>query len=124
MEAGLETAIRNSSYAALVQQTEVKRVALPDDTPGDGYMEERLVYQARVLQTFRGPSLSDITYTVDVAAGDEAPLSEQPIILALCNSETGFHSPGAGSQFPATAELVMLAESASAWDTGVYAYCL
>lgn len=109
----LSDAIANTPYSALVKQMKVERIAVPDEHPNDDYAEDKLIYYANVLQTFRGPEAADIRYTMLVERGESYTISDKPVILTLCGSAQELYWPGTGSQFPGGRSFVSVAEASA-----------
>lgn len=106
MLAFLAEAIANTSYVALVRHTSVQR----RPAAGKHDFEDDLIYKARVLRTFRGPSLTHLTYVAGVERGETASLSYEPVLLTLCASGSKFYWAGTGSSFPADEAVLAAAE--------------
>ncbi len=109
MEA-LKNAITDTPYCALIQYTSVEVVPVPDPYPEDDNVEEKHIYHARVLKTFRGQQLNNISYISFSEKGDGARISAEPVIIALCVENEGFYWPGVGSVFPATEDVIKSAQ--------------
>ncbi len=110
---GLADAITETPYSALVQQMTVDVIALPDIDKNDDYAEEQHIYNAAVLETYRGPQLKNISYAVIVEKGKAAMLSKEPVILTLCEKEDIFFWPGVSSTFPASNQVKSIAKAVS-----------
>lgn len=109
----LTKSIAETPYSALVVQTRVSiRPVVEKKRSGDEpdvAKDEIHTYHARVLETFRGKSLTHIRYEMVVEAGEGAALSSTPQILTLCAGPAGFYWPGTGASFPGTKEFVIIA---------------
>jgi len=101
MEQALASAVRQTPYAGLIQNTHAQAEALPDEDPQDDYALQRWSITARVLQTYRGPQDSTIQYTVDTEKGEEPGLGDEPFIIVLCQSQGRYYWPGVGYNFSA-----------------------
>ncbi len=110
---GLTDAITETPYSALVQQMTVDVIPLPDTDTSDDYAEEQHVYNAAVLETYRGQPLKNISYAMIVEKGEAAILSKEPVILTLCEKEGIFFWPGVGSKFPASNQVKSVAKAVS-----------
>ncbi|MFN7154202.1 MAG: hypothetical protein ACK4OE_10960 [Acidovorax sp.] len=108
--------IAETPYSALVVQTRVSiRPVVEKKRSGDEpevVKDEIHTYHARVLETFRGKSLTHIRYEMVVEAGEGAALSSTPQILTLCAGPAGFYWPGTGASFPGTKDFVVIARRA------------
>jgi hypothetical protein len=114
---GLVNSITETPYSALVVHTKVKVIPLPapaakpkkgapkEDVVEDAG-EERHVYSARVLETFKGKARATIRYEMFVEKGESPELDKKPQIVTLCKSARGFYLPGVGTSFPGEAELI------------------
>lgn len=100
MQQALTSAIQQTPYAALIQNTDAQVTLLPDEDPADDYALQRWSITARVLQTYRGQHNNTIRYTVDTEKGEEPGLSKEPFIIVLCQSTEGYYWPGIGYNFP------------------------
>ena len=112
MEA-LERAIAETPYTALIVHTRVDIHPLPPTTRSpaawDAATDERQVYYARVLQTFRGKPLAHIRYELVAERGEGAHIDSKPQIITLCSGPRGFYWPGTGAHFPVTDASLALA---------------
>lgn len=113
MRGALVNAIGQTPYSALVVHTRVDIVPLPNrkgsaDDPAE-YVEERAIYYARVVETFRGKSVRQIRYEMVGERGEAAAIDSKPQILTLCTGSRGFYWPGTGASFPAEQDLLVLA---------------
>lgn len=124
MMKGLEFAIREAPYCALIQYTGVDVVPFPDDEPEDpnqyippgveiATKDEMQIYHARVLETFRGQHLKKISYMLICEEGEyaseHASIIGKTSVITLCIDSEGFWYPGTGSEFPATEEVIKTA---------------
>ena len=109
----LESLMKDTPYCALIQHTGVDIVPLPDAFPNDGDEEEKHIYHAKVLETYRGQKLSNINYTLVCEKGEGTTIIEKPFIIALCVDKEGFFWPGTGSDFEATQETIKTARRIS-----------
>ncbi|WP_156370725.1 hypothetical protein [Acidovorax sp. Leaf191] len=109
----LERAVAQTPYSALVIHTRVDiepvRPKKGASAGQDEYTEERTVYHARVLETFRGNAVRQVRYEVWGERGESAVIDSKPQILTLCSGPRGFYWPGTGASFPADPELLVLA---------------
>jgi hypothetical protein len=108
MEA-LEGFVSNTPYCALIKHTSVDVVPVPDPYPDDGYVEEKHIYHAKVLETFRGQQMENISYMTITEKGEGANISTEPTVITLCKDKEGFWGLGTGSTYPATEEVVKVA---------------
>lgn len=106
----MQQTFKDTPYAALVKITSVKVIDLPDDDPNDDYAEQKLVYQANVIDTYRGAKRSQLSYEMIVEKGDSVEPNDEPFILTLCQSQDGFYWPGVGASFSADKRLIALAK--------------
>lgn len=106
----LEDFISNTPYCALIQYTNVDVVPVPDPYPEDGYAEEKHIYHAKVLETYRGKQLANISFRTICQKGDDASFSMEPTVVTLCADNEGFFWPGTGAMFPATEEVIKAAK--------------
>ena len=113
MEA-LENAITDTPYCALIQYTSVEVVPVPDPDPNDDDVEEKQIYHARVLETFRGQHMKKISYMLICEKGEyaseHASIVGKKSVITLCLDNEGFWYPGTGSKFPATEEVIKTAQ--------------
>jgi hypothetical protein len=118
----LGRAVAGTPYSALVVHTKVKVVPIPDrstkskkaiaEEPGvaEDPGEERHVYYARVLETFKGKAYATIRYEMVVEKGEETSLNPKPQVLTLCKERGNFYWPGVGASFPGDdAEVISVA---------------
>lgn len=107
---GIRRAITHTPYSALVVHTKVEIFPFPDKSrpvkPPDEMTEERHIYHARVLETFRGPAHASIRYQSIVDRGDSVEFSSKPQIVTLCKGSDGFYWPGSGASFDGDVEAV------------------
>jgi hypothetical protein len=106
MSEGLREALLHTPYSALVVHTKVDVLPVPDEDPNDDLVEERHVYHARVIETFRGSARKRIRYEMIVEKGEPPVLSKAPEIVALCDDEGRLYWPGVGTSFPGKPALV------------------
>jgi hypothetical protein len=95
----IEENIRTTAVTVLVRVTAGKIWVNPD-YPSDGYVNH--VYQADVLEVFRGKVSGKITYSV--MADRDLPLRfpGHPIVLSLCGRDPDMYGvPDNGYEFPA-----------------------
>lgn len=109
----LENAISDTPYSALIQHISVDVISVPDFNPNDDYVEEKHIYHAKVLGTYRGQKLKNINYTMFVEKGEAAFINKEPFVVILCVNNEGFYWPGTGSSFPATDEILKAAKRIS-----------
>lgn len=113
MKGALVNAIGKTPYSALVVHTRVDIVPLKAGVRSSAdsahYVEERTIYHARVLETFRGKSVHHIRYEMVGERGEAVVIDSKPQILTLCSGPRGFYWPGTGASFPAEQDLVVLA---------------
>ena len=89
----LEYAVKNSPYVAVVEDVDVT-------VNSENNIDDEHVYQVRVIETFRGPKLLDLSYTMVVGKGESVSLASKPYIVTLCGEPTNFYWPGTGANFP------------------------
>ena len=106
----LQKAFEDTPYSALIKITSVKTIDIPDDDPSDDYAEQKLVYQAKVIETYRGKISSELSYDMYIEKGESAELQEAQFIITLCQSKDGFYWPGVGACFSADTRLIQLAK--------------
>lgn len=111
---GLRNALLHTPYSALIVHTRVDVYPMPDTDPSDDVAEERHVYYARVLETFRGPTHKRIRYEMIVEKGEKPVLSKAPEIVALCNDLGRLYWPGVGTSFPGKPDLLAQARKTKA----------
>jgi hypothetical protein len=112
MEA-LEDFISDTPYCAIIQHTSVDVVPIPDPDPNDDDVEEKHIYYAKVLETFRGQQLENISYITITEKGESATISTEPVVITLCVGKEGFLGLGTGSVYPATEEVIKAARRIS-----------
>ncbi len=79
---------------------------------GGGYVNH--VYQARVMETIRGPRYDAIMFSVMAESDMEPFLPEYPVIVSLCGKGSdAMYVPDNGYEIPATATLAAAARSAA-----------
>lgn len=104
--------IATTDYSALVHVT---RGRVKEKSPLrrlGGYVNH--IYQARVIETFRGPRYDIITFSV-MAESDIGPiLPEYPVIVSLCGkARDAMYVPDNGYELPATRALAAAAREFS-----------
>jgi hypothetical protein len=109
----LEQALKNTPYAALVTITKVDVIDLPDTDPANDYFEQKLIYHAEVLQSFKDNENAKISYIMYIEAGDTLDYPKEPFIITLCESIDGLYWPGVGASFSANERLISLAQQYS-----------
>jgi len=82
----LKKAISSTPYSALVTHTSVDIIPVPDPNPEDDYEEEKQIYHAKVLETYRGQKWKNISYTMIVEKGETAIINKSPAVITLCKS--------------------------------------
>lgn len=105
-----QKAFEHTPFSALIKITSVKTIDIPDDDPSDDYAEQKLVYQAKVIETYRGRISSELSYDMYIEKGESAEFIEEPFIITLCQSKDGFYWPGVGASFSADKRLIELAK--------------
>jgi hypothetical protein len=102
----LYTFVQGSPYVAVVQHlsVSVSRTKKSEDTHR---------YKARVLETIRGPKLSEISYVMSTEPGETAGVDKKQVIITLCRDQGGYYWPGVGSDFPSTPETLAVAREAA-----------
>jgi hypothetical protein len=68
---GLTAAVQGSPYCALLKHVSVKILPVSGG-------EQKHLYRARVLETFRGPALKEILYTMSAEPGEKPVVPKQP----------------------------------------------
>jgi len=106
----MHKAFEHTPFSALIKITSVKTIDIADDDPSDEYAEQKLVYQAKVIETYRGRVSSELTYDMYIEKGESAEFIDEPFIITLCESKDGFYWPGVGSIFSADKRLIELAK--------------
>ena len=117
----LKEAITQTPYSALVVYTrvDIKPIAGKNGRANAGapqsadVTEERHIYHARVIETFRGKPISQLRYDMVVEPGETASIDSTPRILTLCSGPQGFYWPGTGAVFTASKDAVVLARQAA-----------
>ena len=117
----LKESITQTPYSALVVYTrvDIKPIAGKNGRSNAGtpppadVTEERHTYHARVIETFRGKSVSQLRYDMVVEPGESASIDSTPKILTLCSGPQGFYWPGTGAVFTASKDAVVLARQAA-----------
>ena len=93
---GFKNAIENTQYVAKVKITKV-------ETFNEDNGLDKHVYSAKVLATYKGKELEQVSYDMFVERGEDAAFNSAPVYIALCvDSEGTYYWPGTGSQFAAT----------------------
>lgn len=105
--------MKDTPYCALIQHTGVDIVSVPDPFPDDGDVEEKHIYHAKVIETYRGQTLKNISYTLVSEKGEGTTIIKKPFIITLCVDKEGFFWPGTGSDFEATQEIIKTARRIS-----------
>ena len=105
--------LRTTSLTALVR---VERAVVTGPgggaPPARGYVNHR--YEARVLETYRGPVMERVTYEVMADADLRPVLPPYPLIVSLCGPVGDrYYVPDNGYVTPATPGLVELARRTS-----------
>ena len=106
----MQKAFEQTPYAALIKIISVKTVDIPDDDTSDDYAEQKRVYQAKVIETYRGRVSGELSYEMYIEKGESAEYTEEPFIITLCQSKDGFYWPGVGASFSADKRLIELAK--------------
>ncbi len=115
---GMAHAMAMTPYALVVVHTRITIEPIPRGRPlpklrrrGEIPVatEERHIYEARVLETLRGPAMKRVRYEVVVDSGDSFAVSTRPAIVMLCQGPRGFYWGGVGAYFEASHESVVLA---------------
>jgi len=105
-----QKAFEATPFSALIKITSVKTIDIPDDDPTDDYAEQKLVYQAKVIETYRGKIAGELSYEMYIEKGEGAEYIKEPFIITLCQSKEGFYWPGVGASFSADKRLRDLAK--------------
>lgn len=103
--------IETTDYTAIViiLRGKVKEKTLLRKIAG-GYVNH--LYQARVMETIRGPRYDTITFSVMAESDMDPFLPEYPVIVSLCGEGSdAMHVPDNGYEVPATATLAAAARS-------------
>lgn len=106
----LQKALKDTPYSALIKITSVKTIDLPDKDPSDDYAEQKLVYQAEVIETYRGKKHQQLSYEMYIEKGEAVEHDKKPFIVTLCQSKDGFYWPGVGASFSADKRLITFAK--------------
>lgn len=105
--------IANTPYSALIRLISVEVIDLPDPDESDGFAEQKFIYTADVLETYRGEKTDRIFYIMRVEKGETPDFPGAPFIITLCKSKEGFYWPGVGASFSADNRLRALAKEAA-----------
>lgn len=104
--------IATTDYSALVHVT---RGRVKEKSPLrrlGGYVNH--IYQARVIETFRGQRYATITFYVMAESDIDPILPEYPVIVSLCGTGSDkFYIPDNGYELPATPALTAAARDAA-----------
>lgn len=115
-KAFLMEAVAETPFSALVVHSSVTIQPEPKKKRSRGELpvvtEERHIYQARVLEVFRGKPTTSVRYEMVVESGETSGLSSKPQIVTLCSGPRGLYWPGPGAIFSATQEAVAVARVA------------
>ncbi len=115
---GLAHALAMTPYALVVVHTRITVEPIPSGRPlpklrrrGEIPVatQERHIYEARVMETLRGPTMKRVRYEVVVDSGDSFDVSTSPAIVMLCQGPRGLYWGGVGAYFEASHESVTLA---------------
>jgi len=109
----LEFAISSTPYSALIQYTGVNIIPILDSYPANELTEEKHIYHARVLGTYRGKQFDNISFSLVSEKGDGLINDKKLVVITLCVDSKGFFWPGTGSEFPATEEIIKAAQRIS-----------
>ncbi len=104
----MEDAISTTPYSALILHASVDVISVLDDDS-----IEKHIYHAKILETYRGQKLENISYTMFVEKGETVFTNKEPFVVILCVNNEGFYWPGTGSSFPATEKIVEAAKRIS-----------
>lgn len=102
----LSELVQGSPYVAVLQHLTVE-VSRKDES------EETHRYRARVLETIRGPKLSEISYVIVTEPDETAELNKEPVIVMLCRGEDGYYWPGVDSTMPSNTKTRAVARQAA-----------
>ncbi|MFP8967344.1 hypothetical protein ACKC9G_12245 [Pokkaliibacter sp. CJK22405] len=102
----LQRSVMSTPFTAEVQHTKVSKTATLAD-------EDVYELDADVLMTIVGKTEHHITYRMTVESGEDVNLDPKPVILSLCQDAQGYYWPGVGAEFPATQELLALAQQSA-----------
>lgn len=128
----LNEAIIATPYSALIVHTRVEIFPVPGESPNrkkqSGLVtNERHVYSANVLETFRGRVYEKIKYEMVVERGEGASISSDPRIVTLCRDSSGLSWPGTGASFPGEKDFIAdarrIARQLSAVKSNSFAHC-
>lgn len=90
---GFKEAIKHVHYLAKVKLINVEVFSEDDET-------DKHIFSADVIETYRGTAQKKISYEMFVEKGEEAPVENIPVYIALCKDSQGtYYWPGTGSQF-------------------------
>ncbi|THB67667.1 MAG: hypothetical protein D6B27_04105 [Gammaproteobacteria bacterium] len=92
--------VSSANYCALIQYTSV------EIAPHEIDYEEKQIYHAKVLETFRGPKYKNITFTTSTEVGDGTGINTTPVVITLCHNKEGLWGLGIGSEYPAIKEVI------------------
>lgn len=122
----LEEFISGTPYSALIQYTGVDVSSVPDPYPNDDYAEEKHIYHAKVLETYRGQKQENINFTLYCEKGEETNIDNELVVITLCINNEGFFWPGTGSEFTASEEIIETARRIAQkviFDERSFPYC-
>lgn len=105
----LAASVVNTPYSALIQVSSVETIDLPDPDKTDDYSEQKFIYHAKVIETFRGEAKKRISYAIYVEKGEAPDYPETQFIISLCKSDEAYYWPGTGALFSADSRLIHLA---------------
>jgi hypothetical protein len=90
---GFKEAIKHVHYLAKIKLINVEVFSEDDET-------DKHIFSADVIETYRGTAQKKISYEMFVEKGEEAPVENIPVYIALCKDSQGtYYWPGTGSQF-------------------------
>ncbi len=106
----LVEAIANTPYSALIRITLVNPIDLPTTDNSDDYYDQKIIYHADVIETYRGNAKKNIAFTMYTEKGEELSFPQTPFIITLCQSNEEFYWPGVGAVFSADTRLRNIAK--------------
>ncbi len=107
----LKRAMQDTQYTALIEITSVESIDLADSDTSDDFAEQKLIFVAKVHDTFRGTETKNLTYIMYIETGESIEYPQGPFIINLCHSNEGFYWPGMGTHFSADKKLIELAKT-------------
>jgi len=101
--------IQNTPYAALVVDTNITAFGQADEFGDVTYL-----YEANVIDTYRGAKLKKLQYQKVMEGGDPPEVTSTPYIVTLCKNDSGYNWHGLGASMDAQPGLKALAQNVGA----------